>query len=204
MRWRWHAAPKSGLTIVSFNLADNSDCQSAVSMKPWSLAKPWCLRLRAKSFSYHYGFALANLGAASAQRGEVEDGANALAEAYPLLVREDNVVWIFDHVAFLAWRCDRLADAGRLLGFADKERKIREAARDPGERRSYDLTLTGCKARLGYDNTLLMLAERNASLDFVISGRIASEVFAKAHGSKGITGLHRSNKLSVSGVSNRP
>ncbi|MGZ5768703.1 MAG: ATP-binding protein, partial [Caldimonas sp.] len=84
------------------------------------------------------GISCANLCAALTQRGELDEARAMAREALPSLQRRAYVHWFLDHLALLAWKLGRPADAARALGRSDALALQDEDRRDVNEQRAHD------------------------------------------------------------------
>ena len=84
------------------------------------------------------GISCANLCAALTQRGELEEARAMAREALPSLQRRAQVHWFLDHIALLAFKRGRHADAARALGRSDALALQDEDRRDVNEQRAHD------------------------------------------------------------------
>ena len=127
------AGAEGGLMVVSLNLADIAlslgEVEEAAGIGRELVA--WLRRTPRSPFNL--GLALGIVFAALVQQGELAAALEAGTEALAMLRRDELAVWLFDHFALLAVRQGALADAARLLGYADKAREASSAPRDRAE-----------------------------------------------------------------------
>lgn len=97
--------------------------------------------MRQQRNPFNLGFALGNLCAALVRQGDLAAALDAGREALPLLRREEQAAWLYDHLALLVARQQRLGDAARLQGFADAARRAQASVPDPNEARARTQTL---------------------------------------------------------------
>ncbi len=137
----------SALNTVAHNLADIAlqlgDAAEAVRQ-----GRTLVSALRRQTNGYHLGFALGNLSAALLQAGEWQAAHATAVEALPHLRREDNAVWLFDHLALLALQLGRTEAAAQLLGYVDAGRHAKGQVRDASEAQSRKKAHEGLQACL--------------------------------------------------------
>jgi len=141
------AGAEGGSTIVAHNLADIALSLGQVD-EAVRQGRDLVARLRRQRNAYQLGFALGNLGAALLQQGDIPAAAAACLEALPMLRQEQHAAWLFDHLALLALRRGRAADALCLLGHGEAGRHASGSPRDPGEQRALQLVLDAAGAVL--------------------------------------------------------
>ncbi len=142
------AGAEGGLMVVSLNLADIAlslgEVEEAAGIGRELVA--WLRRTPRSPFNL--GLALGIVFAALVQQGELAAALEAGAEALAMLRRDELAVWLFDHFALLAVRQGALADAARLLGYADKAREASGAPRDRAELHACALARAAVEAAL--------------------------------------------------------
>ncbi len=169
-----HYRMDSGLTVVSHNLVD-----MALAAGDWDeailLGRELVLLVRRQHNDYNLGFASGNLFAALVHSGAPADAAAAGAQALGLLRREDCALWLFDHFAAFAWRCNQPQAAALLLGYGDAQRQHTGLSRDPGEQRVAEQLRAQLAQALSADELRAAMAQ-GAQLDAPAADALALAV----------------------------
>ena len=96
------------------------------------------LRKSRQARKYLLGNALTNLAGVHTERGEIIEALAAAQEGLPLR-DEAGLAWVtLDHLALRAALAGKLANAARLIGFADSTYKAKATSRQPNEARAND------------------------------------------------------------------
>ena len=120
------------------------------------------------------GLCLSNLAGVHTERGELDDALAAAREGLPLLV-EGGFAWShLDHLALRAALAGKLADAARVVGFADAAFEGRNIARQPNEARSRERLQRLLQEGLGPD-VLARLTGEGAALTEESAVKLALE-----------------------------
>lgn len=139
------AGADGGVTVAAHNLVDIA-LSLGQSDEAVTQGRALVEGLRRQRNLYMLGFALGNLGAALLQQGHLDEAAATCLEALPHLRREQHAAWLFDHLALLALRRARPADALRLQAYGERLRAQTQSVRDPGEQRAWQQVVEGTAA----------------------------------------------------------
>ena len=128
--------------IAQANLADLAlalgDVDDAVRRGRDAVA---ALRADPASLRARGGITIANLSAALERNGQLDEAWQLAREAIPLLQRQGVLDTFIDHLALLALRRSRPADAARLIGRSDAQAARTGDRRDGNEQWAHDATL---------------------------------------------------------------
>ena len=114
---------------------------------------------RALDCSLDVGFNLGNLCAALVAAGDAPAARNAAEQALLLLHDTEPLRFLFEPLAWLAWRLARPADAARMLGAADALRQRHAMSRQQLDERMVGEVRAGLAAALASAERAVLLAE---------------------------------------------
>lgn len=148
LRLAQQAGSVSRAAWARLNLADHALMAGCVG-DAIALGEVAVAELRVLNLPIRLAWALANLCAARLTAGELGPACDAATEAWPLMWQNESGTDLLNHVALIAVRVGRPADAARMLGFAASAYAANQDLAQPNEQRLADLAAEAIGVALG-------------------------------------------------------